>query len=193
MKVIPKYLTLLLLLFISEVYSVQTHCQEDESILINCRIKNSSKVLSFCGNKTDTFGYGKYKNPSDQITLQYRFGRLDHIELNYPEKKKDSFDKFKEFHMYSREVQYREIGIEFSISKNRYFISTMFVFTKELENWPDVRVTSGNKEIGFDIEESGISVRTSKGAHVKLMCDMNDGNYINNVRHLSGVLKPVNY
>ena len=57
-------------------------CAADEDVLLSFQVENSQKVLSVCVAK-------------DQSYIVYRYGTANHIELEYPADKTDSWSKFK--------------------------------------------------------------------------------------------------
>lgn len=59
----------------------QTHCGANEIDYFSCKVADSDRVISVCGNIVD----GEIAESS---WLQYRFGRLGHEELVYPRRKK---------------------------------------------------------------------------------------------------------
>lgn len=62
-------------------FSVDYLCADNENILIGFKIENSSKILSVCIAKDESY-------------IVYRFGTQDNIEFEFPENKTDSWDKF---------------------------------------------------------------------------------------------------
>ena len=95
-------LTYLLVGFFHSAYADATsHCGESEQIIFSCQIRDSSKVLSLCASKdlSDSSGY-----------LQYRFGKLNEIELEYPADRKDSQKQFLYRHYFRYQVDETEIS-----------------------------------------------------------------------------------
>jgi len=80
-----------------------THCSNAEKIIFSCQIRNSKKVLSLCASNdlSDKSGY-----------LQYRFGRLNSIELEFPKERNKSQNKFLYRHYFRYQVDRTEIGFE---------------------------------------------------------------------------------
>ncbi|MFA9378733.1 MAG: PdaC/SigV domain-containing protein [Lachnotalea sp.] len=56
-------------------------CLNNENLLISFKIKKSGKTVSVCSAKNEDY-------------IVYRFGTKDHIDLEYPEDKNDSWSKF---------------------------------------------------------------------------------------------------
>lgn len=85
--------------YASEAYP--SHCSNDEKIVFNCKIRNSSKILSLCASRdlSDTSGH-----------LQYRFGSSDKVELEFPKERKRSQKKFLYQHYYRYQVDRTEIS-----------------------------------------------------------------------------------
>lgn len=92
-------------LFITAIFAtgLPSHCSNTEQIIFNCRIKNSNKILSLCASKnfSKTSGY-----------LQYRFGGLDKIELEFPKERKQSQKEFLYRHYFRSQVDRTEISFE---------------------------------------------------------------------------------
>jgi hypothetical protein len=57
-------------------------CNSDEELIFGFNVKNSKKMLSIC------------KEKSNDEYLLYRYGSVKKVELEFPESKKDSWDKF---------------------------------------------------------------------------------------------------
>ncbi len=79
----------------------ETHCKPDEMEYFSCKIKNSPKIVSLCGdvfvrNIDNAIEWGK-DGPKvrEDAWLQYRFGKPGKLELVYPTDTKDSLRKFK--------------------------------------------------------------------------------------------------
>lgn len=61
-----------------------SHCQVGETDYFSCQIHGTQKTLSICGSSDAT------EPSSGDAWLQYRFGRLNHVELAYPQDKLQS-------------------------------------------------------------------------------------------------------
>ncbi len=119
-------------------------CNTNESIIFNCNIKNSIKSLSVCSsqNLSNKSGY-----------IQYRFGRIGAIELEYPTEKEASRSSFL-FATYTR-FQVSEISLGFSINNINYLIfDNYYAESKPIVN-----------EKGIAIISQGTEKK-----HIKLLC-----------------------
>jgi hypothetical protein len=88
----------------------QTLCSFTEKSYFDCATKNGKQV-SVCGSKdlSKSAGY-----------LQYRFGTLKKVELEFPVEKKDSAKKFFHTHYFRYQTDYTNLnfsnsGVEYSI------------------------------------------------------------------------------
>lgn len=97
-----------------------THCKDTELAYFSCQIDGSTKVVSLCGGNLEA-GNGQ-RNAA--MWLQYRFGKLNALELAYPASRKNSLSKFKgEFHAgQSASVQ----TIRFVVNQYTYDVGTAF-------------------------------------------------------------------
>ena len=78
-----------------------SHCSASEKAIFNCRIKDSSKIVSLCGSSdlSSKKGY-----------LQYRFGRPGNVELQFPKNKQGSQDRFRWAHYFRFQVDRTEVS-----------------------------------------------------------------------------------
>ena len=74
----------ILVAFSVEAKPIDPLRQKGETTLLAFRMKNSGKYLSVCQGKADGRDY-----------LVYRFGKPSAVELEFPVKKKDSWDEFR--------------------------------------------------------------------------------------------------
>jgi hypothetical protein len=97
--------TLFIYLFIGAVVGIQaetdSHCIKTESVIFSCQIKDSDKIFSLCASKdiSDTSGY-----------IQYRFGRLNKVELTFPNDRLHSQKRFLYRHYFRSQVDRVEIA-----------------------------------------------------------------------------------
>lgn len=83
-----------------------THCDADEKIYFSCQTSRS-KILSLCG----TIKNNDETSDGPPKSLQYRFGKLDKIELMYPDPSdNDSLNLFFYNHYFRSLADYAEIG-----------------------------------------------------------------------------------
>ena len=90
----------------------QTLCKRDETDFFSCVASGSKKIISVCGNIPDDPKFG-------DRWVQYRFGRIDHVEMNYPRTREGSFSKF-EGTYYNR---YGVLSLRFISKKSLYDVS----------------------------------------------------------------------
>ena len=86
-------------------------CASNEKIIFNCRIKQSSRIVSLCSSPELT---------KDKGYLQYRFGVPGKIELEFPKEREKSQQAFKYSHYFRAQVDLTEIsftsdGYQYSI------------------------------------------------------------------------------
>ena len=62
-----------------------SHCHSEEMSVFSCRLEDSEKVLSLCVSQDFS---------SDQGYLQYRFGPIGDVELEYPEDQQNTQELF---------------------------------------------------------------------------------------------------
>lgn len=90
MKNIYKYNLAMLVLFLATAPAalagnIPCLCQPTETVIFSCQIKNSQKIASLCASKID--------DPNNGY-LQYRFGRKNKIEMEFPRKNDGSASRF---------------------------------------------------------------------------------------------------
>lgn len=93
-----------------------THCKRGEIAYFSCAVGSSGKVVSVCGGALRS---------TDQVDdlptwLQYRFGRLENLELVFPARIKGSVSKFQGEHhqgqtVNSSTVIFRNGGIGYTV------------------------------------------------------------------------------
>lgn len=86
-----------------------TLCGPDEQAFFDCQLKGSAKQLSLCGSRSLT---------QDSAYLQYRFGRLGALELEFPRERVGSLRQFHLAHYIRPQVDRTEL--EFSNGGYRY-------------------------------------------------------------------------
>jgi hypothetical protein len=97
--------TLFIYLLIGAVVGIHaetdSHCTKTESVIFSCQIKDSDKTLSLCASKdiSDTSGY-----------IQYRFGKLNKVELTFPNDRLHSQKRFLYTHYFRSQVDRVEIA-----------------------------------------------------------------------------------
>jgi hypothetical protein len=89
-----------------------TLCAKDERVIFSCPTKRPAKIVSLCASKNLT---------SDAGYVQYRFGLPAKIELEYPQDRNGSRQKFQYTHYFRAQVDLTEIsftnnGYEYQIT-----------------------------------------------------------------------------
>jgi hypothetical protein len=89
-----------------------TLCAADEQVIFSCALKGSTKLVSLCGSKA-LGGDGAY--------LQYRFGRVNRVELEFPGERAGSAKLFRYEHEFRSRFDRTDISFE-----SRGFSYTVF-------------------------------------------------------------------
>jgi ABC-type Fe3+-hydroxamate transport system substrate-binding protein len=84
-----------------------TLCAKNERVIFSCPVKRPARIVSLCGSKDLT---------SDRGYLQYRFGVPEKVELEFPQSKTGTQQKFQYTHYFRAQVDLTEI----SFSSNGY-------------------------------------------------------------------------
>jgi hypothetical protein len=99
-------------LFQPSALQPNTLCARDERVIFSCSIRKPAKIASLCASKDLT---------SDRGYLQYRFGLPGKVELEYPQDRSGSQQKFQYTHYFraqfdQTEISFRNNGYEYSIT-----------------------------------------------------------------------------
>jgi hypothetical protein len=129
-----------LLLNITLASEPSSHCATDETTYFSCSVK-SEKVVSICGENFE----------NENGFLQYRFGKLDKIEMVFPKTTEQSTKKFK------RNVLIRPTPlastiyeVHFSVSEWNYsVVSQDFCDNDKCSSRYGVDVTNGDKSVSL--------------------------------------------
>jgi hypothetical protein len=100
------YIMLLLLVVYQSVHAEETLCTEKEKIVFSCHAKE--KIISLCNSS------------QAEKNLIYRFGRIKHVELVYPENgKKTKNDFYRSTQMLfgggEKSISFKRMNYEFKI------------------------------------------------------------------------------
>jgi hypothetical protein len=87
-------------------------CARDERIIFSCPIKRPAKIVSVCASKDLT---------SDRGYIQYRFGLPAKVELEFPNERKGSQQKFQYSHYFRAQVDLTEIS--FTVNGYEYQVT----------------------------------------------------------------------
>jgi len=87
-------------------------CAKDERIIFSCPLRKPAKIVSLCASKDLT---------SDRGYLQYRFGLPGKVELEFPQDRTGTQQKFQYTHYFRAQVDQTEIsftnnGYEYAIT-----------------------------------------------------------------------------
>lgn len=116
----------------------QTLCKKDETDYFSCVASGSKKIISICGNISDDPKFG-------DSWVQYRFGRIDHVEMNYPNIREGSISKF-EGTYYNR---YGVLSLRFISKKSLYDVS-LTLEARDAEDPRDEHPSSAGLSVSFD-------------------------------------------
>jgi hypothetical protein len=101
-------------------------CEKDETTYFSCKINNSKKIASLCGRyPTNVFDLDILEQDAfieQRAFLTYRFGTKQRIELEYPEKRKNSLKKFEGVALHSHYGDIHEVY--FSSGNYSYSVSS---------------------------------------------------------------------
>ncbi len=104
---------------ITNSVNAATHCKPGEIVYFSCTIKDSSKVVSLCGNG---FKNAQTYERNAKAWLQYRFGRLgSKLELEYPTERANSLSLFSG--EYQHPYQAFIHGVSFRIGRTTYEVA----------------------------------------------------------------------
>jgi len=132
------------LLFLSGAANSQSHCGVGETDYFSCETSTKRKVASICGNIRE-------EENTATSWLQYRFGRLEKIELIYPNNKSGSLKKFEANNF----IKYGTVSIRF-INGDALF---------------DLTVSTDHEVDGEKIAgSSGITVTLNKDRYFNIPC-----------------------
>src|SRR3982074_2248895 len=80
-----------------------TLCAKDERVIFSCPVKRPAKIVSLCASKDLT---------SERGYLQYRFGLPGKIELEFPQDRNGTQQKFQYMHYFRAQVDETEISFQ---------------------------------------------------------------------------------
>jgi len=80
-----------------------TLCAKNERVIFSCPVKRPAKIVSLCASKDLN---------SDRGYLQYRFGLPGKIEIEYPQDRNRSQQKFQYMHYFRAQVDETEISFQ---------------------------------------------------------------------------------
>ena len=148
-----KYIYFFLIVFSNSAFSLETHCENEQQVIFNCKIINSTKIISVCRQAM--------AENQDEKYLQYRFGTLSKVELTFPKKHNIKEGQFSYRRFYSRNSGTRDYDLLFNIGGNKYHIY-----------WNE-----GSKSDGEPLDKvvisSGIYVSANNGKSIALECSDN--------------------
>ncbi len=78
-------------------------CRADEQVIFSCKVADGSKFASICGSK---------RLDAEQGYVQYRFGRADSLELEFPQGLRDTQRAFRYAHYFRAQVDRTELSFE---------------------------------------------------------------------------------
>lgn len=163
---------LCLVVFSNSAFSFETHCDDEAQIVFNCKIRNSTKIVSVCNQRMS--------ENKDETYLQYRYGAPGKIELIFPNQHHIKRGQFSYYPQYSRNAGFRAYELTFNIGGNKYQVS-----------WMESSKEDGEPKEKVDIS-SGIHVLASSGKSIYLECGENvvqrlESTYGYNVEETDGI------
>ena len=151
-------------------FAIETHCDNEKQVIFNCKLVNSNKIASACWIEPE--------EPKEQY-LQYRFGVPGKLELEFPKQGFVKNDQFFYERSYSNNTGYSHYALTFNIGRNRYYIyRDEFAGSDDDGNW------TGNNQIAI-----GISITTSGGKDISLLCDKDADYNFDGVDSLYNVIR----
>jgi len=78
-------------------------CRIDEQVLFSCKVADGSKLISLCGSRQLVAKTGY---------VQYRFGKVGALELQFPQKLEDTQAAFRYAHYFRAQVDRTELRFE---------------------------------------------------------------------------------
>ena len=88
-----------------------TLCQQGETVLFSCRLKDGKKIVSLCGSTSLTAAEGY---------LQYRFGEAGQVELEFPRQRQETRKLFRYSHYFRYQVE--RTAVSFDNNGYRYTV-----------------------------------------------------------------------
>jgi hypothetical protein len=88
-----------------------TLCAKDERVIFSCPVNRPAKIVSICASKELT---------AERGYLQYRFGLLGKLELEYPRERQGTQAKFQYSHYFR--AQFDMTSINFTIDGYEYSV-----------------------------------------------------------------------
>lgn len=128
-----------------------TLCAEGEQIIFSCALEGSGKFASLCGSK---------KLTRDEGYLQYRFGRLRNVELEFPKDRKNSRQKFAYEHYFRSQFDETEISFE-----NGGYLYTLFDYYNGEQRTVKKQMGIRVKANGQDSKETTLRCQSHHVAH----------------------------
>jgi len=123
----------------SSFSAIKTLCSQDEKVVFSCEIKKNKKIASLCSSKDA----GK-----DRGYVQYRFGLINKVEMQFPESKEPGNKNFK----YKEESDM----ITVSFSKGKFLYELVSGEDRRGVSYGNILVNQSGKLISaLDCDEGG--------------------------------------
>lgn len=168
MKPTLKFILLIVATFSLNAFAVETHCDNENQIVFNCTLKNSKKIISVC-----RVGAG----PLEDQYLQYNFGAPGNVELIFPSDGAAKKAQFSYLRVYSKSANYLSYDLTFKVSRNEYNI-----YWEEAGDMDNVEQKKTENRI-----TNGVSLTTSNGKAINLLCGENAVNNFDAAHRLYNV------
>ena len=136
----------------AEPPAVPSLCRNEEQIIFSCAVARSPRIVSICGSKLLDHRNGY---------LQYRFGRVGAVELQFPRDRANTQIAFRYAHYFRAQVDRTEI-------------------TFHNQNYTYVLFSYYENDINPPIKEAGVRVtrHNSDGTEAELKCRENPVSHI---------------
>ena len=134
-------------------------CKKEEKVIFNCTIKSSRKIVSVCSSldldKPDSY-------------MMYRFGKPEKVELEFPDSKINSFEKFY-YSVYIRPKVTRQ-ALRFNNRDYEYIIEVDNEAEEEPGTYGATISIDGPKKFGLTCDTAGL-VGIDVNIGNKVRCD----------------------
>lgn len=85
-------------------------CKQGEIVFFSCKVKDSQKTISICGNRQ--MGVDTAIPVTSEDWIQYRFGTSQNVEMVYPAKKAGALEKFSYLFQNSNQNYIEELSFQ---------------------------------------------------------------------------------
>lgn len=113
-----RILTVIILAFTAcQLHAVESLCRSNEISYFSCKIRDSNKFVSVCGNEFSQYNPAR---ESEDPWIEYLFGNRDKLELIYPNRHRTPSEAFhSDFHIHPEGANY---WLSFNIGVHEYAV-----------------------------------------------------------------------